>query len=118
MFELGSIFYYDKNYIKAVEYCDNNGYTIREIEADENGRRFKIVEDKPSAKELAQYEITTIKIWFTSYYAEHEQKHRRLHTLGLKTDEGKDPFIALTELYKEAEAKRKRIQELEALINE
>ncbi len=58
-------------------------------------------------------EIANIRFWFSSYYQQHEQKYRRLHTLGQLTDGGKDAYTALIELYKEAEIKRKRIQELE-----
>lgn len=55
--------------------------------------------------------------WFNGYYAEHEQKYRRLYTLGKLTDEGKDPYRELINLYNVAEIKRARIQELEVLIN-
>lgn len=70
-------------------------------------------------KQALEREMTQLKIdWFDGHYTEHEQKYRRLHTLGLKTDEGKDAYTALTELYQEAEAKRKRIQEIEAILSE
>lgn len=54
--------------------------------------------------------------WFNGYYAEHEQKYRRLHTLGKTTDSGKNAYDALIELYKLAEQKRQRLQELEVIL--
>lgn len=57
--------------------------------------------------------INILKNWFNSYYTEHEQKYRRLHTLGLKCDDGSEPIEKLKELYREAEEKRKEIQRLE-----
>lgn len=56
--------------------------------------------------------------WFNGYYAEHEQKYRRLITLGKICDDGKDPQTKLISLYNEAETKRERIQELEKIIME
>lgn len=41
--ELGTIFY-EKDYSNACNYVAQNGYTIKEIEPDEQGRRFQIVE--------------------------------------------------------------------------
>lgn len=58
-------------------------------------------------------ELGNLEYWFDKYYSEHEQKYRRLDFLGLKCDDGTDPKDRLTELYKEAETNRKRIQELE-----
>lgn len=59
-----------------------------------------------------------LKEWFSKYYQEHEQKYRRLHTLGQLTDEGTNPYEELVKLYQEAEIKRKRIQEIEVLLND
>lgn len=63
--------------------------------------------------ELASFEINKLKQWFNDYYTIHEQKYRRLNTLGLKTDDGVEPLDELKKLYTEAEEKRKKIQELE-----
>lgn len=41
--ELGTIFY-ENEYNEACDFCFAHNYTIQEIEADENGRRFQIVE--------------------------------------------------------------------------
>ena len=43
-YEIGQIIYLDDNYPEAVDWCDGNNATIIEIEPDENGRRFQIVE--------------------------------------------------------------------------
>lgn len=56
-------------------------------------------------------ELTMLKNWFSNDYTYKEQKYRRLHTLGI-TENGKSAYDLLIELYKEAETKRKRIQEL------
>lgn len=61
-------------------------------------------------------QIWQLQTWFETYYKEHDQKFRRLHTLGLKTDDGKDPYSELLKLYSEAETNRKKIQELEVRL--
>lgn len=73
---------------------------------------------KESKQELTQKELKELKYWFDNYYSQHEQKYRRLHSLGKLTDEGKDPYNELINLYNEAEIKRARIQELEGLISD
>lgn len=57
--------------------------------------------------------IFNLKQWFDSFYTKNEQKFRRLHTLGLKCDDGSEPIEKLKQLYREAEEKRKEIQRLE-----
>ena len=69
-------------------------------------------------QELKQSKIQELKNWYDIYYAQHEQKYRRLHSLGKLTDEGKDPYNELINLYNEAEIKRTRIQELERLLSD
>lgn len=80
----------------------------------------KITEEEYSAILKKEKNITNEKIelleWFDGYYAQHEQKFRRLHTLNKLTDEGKNAYNALVELYNEAELKRRRIQEIEWLL--
>lgn len=66
----------------------------------------------------AQQEYQELKEWFDIVYARKEQKYRRLHSLGKLTDEGKDPYDELINLYNEAEIKRARIQELERLLSD
>lgn len=115
--QLNDIFNIDK-YNEAYEYVIQNGYMIKEIEKNLNGeRQFKIVEiPTPSETDNLQNEINELKIWFNTYYTEHEQKYRRLNTLKQLTDELEDPYNKLVELYQEAERKRKRIQEIEVLL--
>lgn len=69
-------------------------------------------------KALLVFELEKIKKWFDTDYTRLEQKYRRLHTLQLLCDNGETPYNALIWLYQVAENKRKRIQELEGLINE
>ena len=116
--ELGTIFY-EKDYSNACDYSAQNGYTIKEIEPDEQGRRFQIVEiPQPTESELAQQEIQELKEWYDIEYSRKEQKYRRLHTLGKLTDEDKDPYNELINLYNVGEIKRARIQELERLLSD
>lgn len=84
---------------------------------------------KATAEEIEKYnllknyenEINDIKLWFNSTYNKYDEKYRRLNTLYnigiLSTDEARNAYSNLIALYNEAEEKRKRIQELEALIN-
>lgn len=114
--KLNDIFY-ENQYSEAYKHICLFDLAIKEIEADENGRRFQIVEKpKPTANDLAEQEIRKLKSWFDGYYTQHEQKYRRLHLLNKPTDEGTDALSALTALYTEAEEKRARIQTLEAQI--
>lgn len=115
--QLNDIFNIDK-YAQAYEYVIQNGYTIKEIEKNLNGeRQFKIVDiPAPSETDKLQNEINELKIWFNTYYTEHEQKYRRLNTLKQLTDELEDPYNKLVQLYQEAERKRKRIQEIEVVL--
>ena len=78
----------------------------------------EMVEYNISQNDLFNNEINKLKLWFNTYYTEHEQKYRRLHSLGKLTDEDKDPYSELVNLYNEAEIKRARIQELERLLSE
>lgn len=114
--QLNSIFY-EEQYSEAYRYICLFDLSIKEIEGDEKGRRFQIVEKpKPTANDLARQEIEELKAWFDGYYTQHEQKYRRLHLLNKPTDEGTDALSALTALYTKAEEKRARIQELEAQL--
>ena len=69
--ELNQIFYENK-YNEACNFAFENDSTIKEIEADENGRRFQIVEiPQPTESELAQQEIQELKqkLFDTDYQA-------------------------------------------------
>lgn len=115
---IGEIFYDDENYSVKAEWCNNNNCHIEEIEKDEKGRRFKIVENVITEEELANNEIQDLKEWFEKYYSQHEQKYNRLIALERECDDGSDPADKLIELYKQAESYRKRIQNLEEMLKE
>ena len=65
---------------------------------------------------LARAEIAELKTWFDTIYTKQEQKLRRLITLKILCDDGQRPEDKLITLYNEAERKRKRIQDLEAIL--
>lgn len=69
-------------------------------------------------KDYYKQEYNTLINWFNIEYTKLEQKYRRLHTLKIYCDNGMHPYDALIDLYELAERKRRRIQELEVLINE
>lgn len=110
--------FYEKDLIRYAPFANSNNLTIIDLEPDENGRRFQVVEIPPlAAKELAQIEIEELKSWFDNDYTYKEQKYRRLIALGKTDDDGIDAQTKLSGLYQEAETKRARIQELELLLN-
>lgn len=83
----------------------------------ENGK--VVARDREIPKEiLIKNEMSNISNWFNADYTKNEQKFRRLYTLKLKCDDGADPLEKLTELYKEAEEKRKLYQQYEKEITE
>ena len=51
MYQLNDIFHEDNEYEKRAEFANANGYMIKEIEPDEHGRRFQIVEVPPPTEE-------------------------------------------------------------------
>lgn len=117
MYNIGDIFYLDSDYQNKVKFCNDNKLVIKEIEKDINGnRQFKICENQTNEVDNLKVELENLKIWFNEYYTQHEQKYRRLNTLKQLTDELEDPYNKLIELYQEAEHKRKRIQEIEVLL--
>lgn len=87
----------------------------KEISTSENGKPIAI-DHISTPKELAETELLELKNWFDKEYSQKEQKLRRLNTLQIYTDDLKQPYNELLILYKVAETKRKRIQELEAII--
>lgn len=125
----------DKILLKHIDKVEEQGHyeTIKEYE--NGGKDIAYVIDKPAVEEQDIYEdikvfipytkyelnlmeINNLKYWYDNYYSQHEQKYRRLHTLGKTTDEGADPYNELINLYNEAEIKRARIQELERLLSD
>lgn len=51
MYKVGLIFRDDDDYSNKAEFCNNNNLRIVEIEADEQGRRFQIIEIPAPTKE-------------------------------------------------------------------
>lgn len=114
MYKLNDIFYDDTEYPARAKFCNDNGYMIKEIIPDENGRRFQIVEvPQPTQKELDLEELEKLESWFDIDYARKEQKLRRLNTLGLQY-EGQSAYDVLIATYVDAEKVRARINELRA----
>ena len=120
MYKVGDIFGINDEYTERAMFCNENHLCIEEITKDTDAeRKFQIQElPKKTDDEILEEEIKELKLWLDTYYARHEQKYRRLHTLNKLTDEGKDPYNELINLYNEAEIKRARIQELERLLSD
>ena len=120
MYKVGDIFGINDEYTERAMFCNENHLCIEEITKDtDTERKFQIQElPKKTDNEILEEEIKDLKLWLDTYYARHEQKYRRLHTLNKLTDEGKDPYNELINLYNEAEIKRARIQELERLLSD
>lgn len=116
MIKIGDIFYLDEEYSERAKFCNNNNLVIEEIESDAKGRRFQIVKKTLSQIDTYEDEIVKIKNWFDTIYTQKEQKFRRLRTLNLMCDNGADPYSELMSLYQDAEIKRKRIQEIEKIL--
>ena len=101
---------------KDIEHKDKEGkllYTehIKEPVYENNQEWIEYTE-----KQLRQNEHNELKKWFDSVYSYKEQKYRRLIALNKNDDDGIDGQTKLNVLYKEAEEKRVRIQELEKLL--
>lgn len=125
----------DKILLKHIDKVEEQGHYETIKEYANGGKDIAYVIDKPAVEEqdiyedikvfipytndeLISNEINNLKGWYENYYSQHDQKLRRLHTLGKLTDEGKDPYNELINLYNEAEIKRARIQELERLLSD
>lgn len=118
----------EKSHYETFATFDNGGKSVRKIidieaqpyipEHIENIMIYIPYTDEELHSIELKNEISDIKFWYDTYYSQHEQKYRRLHTLGQKCDNGADPYNELIKLYEEAEQKRKRIQKIEELINE
>lgn len=106
-YKIGDIFRNDADYSKRADFCNQNRLMIVEIEADENGRRFQIVEiPQPTGKELAEQEIAELKqkLFDTDYQA-------------IKFAEGLLTAEEYAEMKAQRQAWRDRINELERLTS-
>ena len=61
MYKIGDVFYEYENYTEKVLFCNENGFIVEEIDADEKGRRFKIVQPVISRENLKQIRIQELK---------------------------------------------------------
>ena len=108
--ELGYIFYENECPVVA-DFCNEKGnITIKELEPDENGRRFQIVEVVHSETEIASIELQELDQWF-KWYDEQTIQYQRSLRLGIEFD--KD----IAELDKLAINNAKRIKELRTLLD-
>ena len=60
-YTINQIFYENEEYEKISKYCNTNGLLIKEIEPDENGRRFQIVQPSLSIEEIKQIRMTELQ---------------------------------------------------------
>ena len=51
----------EKEYSNIAEFCNKNGYVIKEIEPDGNKRRFQIIQPTFSAEEIKQNRIAELQ---------------------------------------------------------
>lgn len=116
---LGDTFLYNENYEEIAQFCRENNYIIANIGKNEDGKNiFQIKENKLTNEELLSKEYNELRMWFNNTYSYQEQKYRRLITLNKLDDDGIDANEKLIALYDEAEEKRKRIQNLEAILDD
>lgn len=115
-YKIGDIFYDDKEYSARADFCNKNNLMIVEIEPDENGRRFQIVEPpQPTQKELDEQEVAKLKrqLEATDYVANKlAEATAKYFATGDKTE-----LEQLTEKYSETMAQRQqwrdRVDELQ-----
>lgn len=102
-----------KTEIKEVQHLNEQGELLytEHIEIPIYEERETYVEY--TEKELLGFENYELHKWFDNEYGYKEEKYRRLIALGKNDDDGQNPTNKLTSLYLDAEAKRKRIQEIE-----
>lgn len=111
MYKVNDIFYFDEEYLERAEFCNESGnLTIKEIEPDENGRRFQIVEIVQGVNEIFSMELRELEQWF-NWYDEQTIQYQRSLRLGVEFD--KD----IVELDKQAVINAQRIKELRTLLD-
>ena len=86
MYNIGEIFYLDKEYSARAKFCNENGYVIKEIEPDEKGRRFQIQEIPPLTEEQILNSLRTRReiecftyinrgiLWYNTLTTEQQQE--------------------------------------------
>lgn len=117
--KLGDTFLYNDKYEEIAQFCRENNYIIANIGKNKDGKNvFQIKENKLSNEELLYKEYNELRMWFNVTYSYKEQKFSRLIALNKPDDDGIDADDKLIALYNEAEEKRKRIQNLEAILDD
>lgn len=105
----------DKYKFETIKEIDDN--TLAKFNGDYYTKNGELILGTDPQK-LYSEEYIKLTQWYDNYYSQHEQKYRRLHSLGKLTDNGANPYDELIKLYNEAEIKRARIQELERLLSD
>lgn len=114
MYNLNDIFYEDEEYSARVEFCNEHGYTIVEIEPDESGkRRFQIQEIVLSETQKLNQELDDLREWFITIYDNQVKQYERSMRLGTVYDEKYGTIEKLDTL---AAQKAARITEIRALL--
>lgn len=106
MYQVGDIFYLDKEYSSRAEFCNNNNLMIVEIDSDETGRRFQIQEvPAPTEIELAIMQIHEKKTILEKYKEDVEQ----VELFGMERDDYEEKKKLCAELILE-------LRELEKVV--
>lgn len=93
-YKIGDIIYLDENYSDAVAWCGENNATITEIEPDEKGRRFQIVEIPPYVP--THDDIKNQRIQYRKENIDDKTLERqRRQANGTWTDEDEQEYLAL-----------------------
>lgn len=119
----------EQAHYEIIKEYDNGGKKVKKIidieaqpEILEHTEEEEIMVFIPyTAEEIKQHELqeeyNTLVEWFNTDYTKDEQKLRRLYTMQKLTDNNTNPYDELLLLYEQAESKRRRIQEIEGLLN-
>lgn len=119
----------EQSHYETIKKYDNGGEVVKKIvdiegqpEILEHTEEEQIMVFMPyTAEEIKQHELqeeyNTLVEWFNNDYTKQEQKLRRLYTMQKLTDNNTNPYDDLLLLYNKAETNRRRIQEIEGLIN-
>lgn len=76
MYNLNDIFYIDEEYSARAKFCNENNYRIEEIEPDEKGRRFQIVDPSQDIRIQICNRISELEQWFEFYDGQIKQAER------------------------------------------
>lgn len=106
MHQLYQILRDENNLWDAAQFCNENGYLLTEIEPDEEGRRFQIVEMPPiSEAELRSVQIGELKDLLHKYKEDVEQ----VELFGMERADYTEKKLKCAELIRE-------IRELERMV--